>query len=79
MGFMSAEGIERMHRKFCKYMLNVKISTNNYAVYYELGRYPLIVERQCRIVKYWSTLLQNSKKKLHTEKCLFLYGRNGGR
>ena len=60
-GFMSAEAIERVHRKFCKYMLNVKISTNNYAVYYELGRYPLIVERQCRIVKYWSTLLHKSK------------------
>ena len=42
-------------------MLNVKISTNNYAVYYELGRCPLIVEMQCRIVKYWSTLLQKSK------------------
>ena len=59
-GFMNAECIERVHRKFCKYMLNVKISTNNYAVYNEIGRYPLIIERQCRIVKYWSTLLQKS-------------------
>ena len=24
-GFMSAECVERVHRKFCKYMLNVKI------------------------------------------------------
>ena len=29
-------------------------------MYYELGRYPLIVQRQCKIVKYWSTLLQKS-------------------
>ena len=49
-----------MHRKLCKYMLNVKVSTNNYAVYNELGRYPLVIEIQYRIVKYWSTLLQKS-------------------
>ena len=45
---------------FCKYMFNVKISTNNYAMYNELGRYPLIVQRQCKIVKFRSTLLQKS-------------------
>ena len=61
-GFMQAEYIERVHRKFCKYMLNVKISTNNYAVYNELGRYPLIIERHVRIVKYWFSLLHKSRK-----------------
>ena len=45
-------------RTFCKYMLNVKLSTNTYAVYKELGRYPLIVERQTRMFKYWFSLLQ---------------------
>ena len=39
-GFLNAECIERVHRKFLKYILNVKTSTNNYAVYKELGRYP---------------------------------------
>ena len=58
---MHAECIERVYRKFCKYMLNVKISTNNHAVYNELGRYPLIIERHVRIVKYWFSLLQTSK------------------
>ena len=61
-GFMQAEYIERVHRKFCKYMLNVKISTNKYAVYNELGRYPLIIERHVRIVKYWLSLLHKSRK-----------------
>ena len=51
-GFMQADYIERVHRKFCKYLLNVKTSTNNYAVYNELGRYPLVIERYIRIVKY---------------------------
>ena len=36
-GFLNAECIERIHRNFLKYILNVKTPTNNYAVYKELG------------------------------------------
>ena len=55
-GFSSAECIERVHRKFCKHILKVKMSTNNYALYTELGRHPLYIERQMRIIKYWLKL-----------------------
>ena len=58
LSYINAECIERIHRKFCKYMLSVKLSTNIYAVYSELGRYPLIIERQTRMVEYWFCLLQ---------------------
>ena len=51
-GFSSAECIERVHRKFCKHILKVKMSTNTYALYTELGRHPLYIERQMRIIKY---------------------------
>ena len=61
-GFMQADYIERVHRKFCKYLLNVKTSTNNYAVYNELGRYPLVIERYIRIVKYWFSLLHKCRR-----------------
>ena len=50
--FSNAQCIERVHRKFCKRILNVKLSTNYYALYTELGRYPLFIERQLRIIKY---------------------------
>ena len=43
-GFSSAECIERVHRKFYKHILKVKMSTNNYALYTELGRHPLYIE-----------------------------------
>ena len=59
-GFLKAECIERIHRKFLKYILNVKIQTNNYAVYKELGRHPLIIERHVRIIKYWFKLVDVS-------------------
>ena len=48
-----------MQRKFCKWMLNVKQSTNNLAIVSELGRLPMCIERKIRIVKYWLKLYSN--------------------
>ena len=52
-GCTRAENCERIHRKFCKWVLNVKINTNNYAIYGETGRFPLYIERHVRMIKYW--------------------------
>ena len=41
-----------MHLKCCKQLLGVKQTTQNDFVYGELGRYPLIVHRQYRIIKF---------------------------
>ena len=48
--------IERVHLKFCKLLLKVKSSTSNMAIYGELGRYPLYINRFVRIIKYWSKI-----------------------
>ena len=40
LGFTSAIAIDRVQRKFCKWMLNVKQSTHNLAICSELGLYP---------------------------------------
>ena len=55
--FLNAESIERIHRKFLKYLVNVKMLTCNYAIYKEFGRYHLSIERQIRIIKYWFKLI----------------------
>jgi len=55
-GFMKAENIERVHRKFCKRILNVKMSTNSLSLYAEVGRFPLYLDRYVRIVKYFLKL-----------------------
>jgi hypothetical protein len=52
-GFLTADNIEKVHRKFCKWLLNVKTSTNTLALYSELGRFPLYIGRYKRIVKFW--------------------------
>ena len=50
-GFSSADRCERVHRKYLKWLLGVKISTSNMAVYGETGRFPLFIDRYIRIVK----------------------------
>ena len=43
-GYIKAENVERVHRKFCKRLLGVKNSTNNLAVHSDLGRFPLNIQ-----------------------------------
>ena len=52
-GHHTAVAVERVHLKFCKWVLKVSKSTTNEMVYGELGRCPLILEKKVRIVKYW--------------------------
>jgi hypothetical protein len=41
-GFSQAEKLERLHRKYLKWTLNVQISTNSYVLYGVTGGFPLI-------------------------------------
>ena len=43
LGYIKAENVERVHRKFYTRLLGVKNRTNNLAVYSELGRFPLYI------------------------------------
>lgn len=52
-GFSKSKEIERVHLKFCKRLLNVRLNTFTAGVYGELGRYPLYISRYVRIIKYW--------------------------
>ena len=45
--------IERINLNFCKKLLFVKQSTSSVALYGELKRYPLFINRYVRIVKCW--------------------------
>ena len=56
--------IERIHLRFCKYILGLKSSTPNAMVYGEMGRYPLAITIKTRIISFWLKLLQGKKSKL---------------
>ena len=45
--------LERIHRKFIKWLLILKPSTHSYALYAEVGRFPLYICRYQRIIKYF--------------------------
>jgi hypothetical protein len=51
--------IEKVHLNFCRRVLIVKTSTSKLAIFSELGRYPLFVNRYCRIIKFWCNIVQS--------------------
>lgn len=59
-GNTKSKEIERIHLKFCKQILGVKLSTSNAGVYGELGRYPLYIHRSIRIIKYWFKIINSN-------------------
>jgi len=64
-GFNNADSIEKVHKKFCKSVLKVKSSTNYFAIYGELARFPLIIEKHIQIVKYIFEVTPDKKRKLY--------------
>ena len=44
-GFYTAVNIERVHRKFCIWLINVKMPTNNLSLAGESDRFPLFIGR----------------------------------
>ena len=65
-GFNMAKEVEKIQTDFCKRILKVKKCTPNYMLYAELGRFPLIINRKIRIVKYWIKLLNTNNIILKT-------------
>ena len=58
-GMQGFDCIDKVHIKFLKILLGVRPQTPNYAVYGELGRFPLSVICKERAVKFWLKLLKN--------------------
>ena len=59
-GYHKAGDVEKLHTKFCRYLLNVRKSTNIIGLYGELGRFPLIIFRQLSMLRYWIKLLNSN-------------------
>ena len=57
-GFNVGKDVERVHLRFCKYILRIKNNTLNEIVYGELGRRPLYIHRMTRIIKYLRHIME---------------------
>ena len=63
-GFESRNQIEKIHLRFCKFVLGIGQSANSGAVLGECGRLPLHIKYNKRFVKYWLKLLRNPQGSL---------------
>jgi len=60
-GVYNYKEVDKLHIRFCKYLLGVKKQTPTYAVYGELGRVPLSVICKERAVKFWLKIMKNNE------------------
>ena len=56
--------MEKLHIKFCKFLLNVNCKASNTACLMELGRYPLLVSGLTQMFKYWLKISQKAENTL---------------
>ena len=56
------EVLEKLHIRFCKYMLLVNKTTCSNRVYGELSEYPLILSAQTRMIMVWANISQDTEK-----------------
>ena len=61
-GYENTKIIETIQLHFCKKILNVRSSTPNYMVYGELGRFPMEVEINLRLILFWHKLITGKNK-----------------
>jgi hypothetical protein len=55
---------ETLHLEFCKYIMKVKKCTPNYIVYGELGRVPMSVHINARMIGFWARIVNGKKEKI---------------
>ena len=62
-GIYNISNIYKIHIKYCKAILGVRQQTPNYAVFGELGRYPLSVICKERALNFWIKILKCNNSK----------------
>ena len=60
-----ANDVEMLHTKFCRYILQVRKSTNLTGLYGELGRTPLLIGRKLCMIRYWIKILKADDDFVH--------------
>ncbi len=72
-GYERTDIIERLHLKFLKYILKVKMSNCNNMIYGELGRCPICIDIKKTITGYWECLVMGKETKFSATMCNCLY------
>ena len=59
-GHINTPNIEKVHLRFLKCLLGVNINTPNCIIYNKTGIFPLYVNRQITLLKYWCKILTSN-------------------
>ena len=63
-GYGNVEPVEVFYRKFIKRVLGLNKSTPNCIIYGEVGKYPLALEIQKRMLSFWANISEGKQTKL---------------
>ena len=61
-GHEGTDILEKLHLRFCKYILMVNKTTCSNMVYGELGVTPLLLSAKARMIMFWANISQNNEK-----------------
>lgn len=64
MSYKSNTEFDKIHSKFCKYVLGVHYVACNFAVYSELGQFPLLISIISGCLNFWMHILQSGSESL---------------
>ena len=64
-GVYNIKEVDKLHLRFCKYILGVKKQTPNAAVYGELGRFPLSTLCKERAINFWYKIMTNTQSPIY--------------
>ena len=60
-GIYNFKAVEKLHQRFCRKILGVSQQTPNYAIYGELGRFPLYILAKERSIGFYLKLLKKTR------------------
>jgi hypothetical protein len=72
-GFEKVTTIEKLYLKFLKIVLKVNNNTCSNMVYGELGRFPIDIYIQTRMVTFWARLLNGNQSKISVQLYRLMY------
>ena len=64
MSYKSNTEFDKIHAKFCKYVLGVHYKACNFAAFSELGQFPLLVSIITGCLNFWMHILQSGSESL---------------
>ena len=64
MSFKCFNEFDKIYTRFSKYVLGVHSKASNFAVYSELGQFPLIISVIASVINFWVHTLQSSNESL---------------